>query len=84
MYFISSGCLQAELENENEQLGSGGFFGKIALLAEVSHTVNVRSHGFCQLLTLERRNFMQFLDANPDLKAHIEAVATERQVGSAV
>ena len=80
MYFISSGCLQAELENENVQLGSGDFFGEIALLAEVPRTVNVRSLGFCQLLTLERRDFMPFLDANSDLKARIEAVAAERRV----
>ena len=81
MYFISSGCLQAELENENVQLGSGEFFGEIALLAEVPRTANVRSLGFCQLLTLERRDFMPFLDTNPDLKARIEAVAAERRVG---
>jgi len=29
---------------------------------------------------LERRDFIPFLNANPDLKAHIEAVAAERQV----
>ena len=82
MYFISSGCLQAELEAENVQLGSGDFFGEIALLAEVPRTVNVRSLGFCQLLTLDRRDFLPFLDANPDLKSRIEAVAAERQVKS--
>ena len=84
MYFISSGALQAELENENVQLGSGDFFGEIALLAEVPRTVNVRSLGFCQLLTLERHDFLPFLDANPDLKARIEKVATERRVGWAI
>jgi hypothetical protein len=29
---------------------------------------------------LERRDFIPFLNANPDLKAHIEAVAAERQI----
>ena len=80
MYFISSGALQAELEKGNVQLGSGDFFGEIALLAEVPRTVSVRSLGFCQLLTLERHDFMPFLDANPDLKARIEKVAAERRV----
>ena len=83
MYFISSGSFLAELEHENVPMGSGEFFGEIALLAEVPRTANVRSLGFCQLLVLERRDFMPFLDANPDLKARIEAVAAERRDRSA-
>ena len=78
MYFISSGSVLVELEDQNVQLGSGDIFGEIALLAEVPRTANVRSLGFCQFLMLERRDFIPFLDANPDLKALIEAVAAER------
>ena len=63
MYFISSGCVLVELENENVHLGSGDIFGEIALLAEVPRTVNVRSLGYCQLLALERRDFIPCLDA---------------------
>ena len=80
MYFISSGCVQVELADQTIQLGSGDIFGEIALLAEVPRTADVRSLGFCELLMLERRDFIPFLNANPDLKAHIEAVAAERQV----
>ena len=80
MYFISSGCVQVELADQTIQLGSGDIFGEIALLAEVPRTADVCSLGFCELLMLERRDFIPFLNANPDLKAHIEAVAAERQV----
>ena len=80
MYFISSGCVQVELADQSIQLGSGNIFGEIALLAEVPRTADVRSLGFCELLMLERRDFIPFLNANPDLKTHIEAVAAERQV----
>ena len=69
-----------ELADQTIQLGSGDIFGEIALLAEVPRTADVRSLGFCELLMLERRDFIPFLNANPDLKAHIEAVAAERQV----
>jgi CPA1 family monovalent cation:H+ antiporter len=78
MYFISSGSVLVELEDENVQLGSGDIFGEIALLAEVPRTASVRSLGFCQILQLERRDFLPFLNANADLKARIEAVAGER------
>jgi CPA1 family monovalent cation:H+ antiporter len=80
MYFISSGCLQVELEDQNVQLGSGDIFGEIALLSEVPRTANVKSLGFCELLMLDRRDFIPFLNANKDLKAHIKAVAAERHV----
>jgi CPA1 family monovalent cation:H+ antiporter len=80
MYFISSGCIQVELEDQNVQLGSGDIFGEIALLAEVPRTANVKSLGFCELLMLDRRDFIPFLNANKDLKAHIKAVAAERHV----
>lgn len=78
MYFISNGCVQVELDNQIVQLGSGDFFGEIALLAEVPRTAHIRSLGFCQLLRLERSDFLPFLNDNPELKTHIEAVASER------
>ena len=78
MYFISSGSVLVELIDQNVQLGSGDIFGEIALLAEGPRTANVRSLGFCQILRLERRDFLPFLNANADLKARIGAVAAER------
>ena len=78
MYFISSGSVLVELEDQNVQLGSGDFFGEIALLVEVARTANVRSLGFCQLLKLERRDFLPFLNANADLKTRKAVVAAVR------
>ncbi len=78
MYFISSGSVQAEFDDQVVELGSGDFFGEIALLAEVPRTAHIRSMGFCRLLRLERSDFLPFLNDNPELKARIEAVAAER------
>jgi len=78
MYFISNGYLRVDLEPEPVYLGSGDFFGEIALLDERLRTANVVSLGFCRLLVLSRRDFLPFLDLNPDLKARIEGVAHER------
>jgi CPA1 family monovalent cation:H+ antiporter len=80
MYFISSGCVQVELDDQVVQLGSGDFFGEIALLAEVPRTAHIRSLGFCQLLRLERSDFLPFLNDNPELKTRIEVVAAERMI----
>lgn len=81
MYFVSSGSLLVDLGTEHVQLGNGDLFGEIALLAERPRTADVTSLGFCQLLMLHRRDFLPLLEANADLKAHIEAIAKERLTG---
>ncbi|MFQ5955345.1 MAG: cation:proton antiporter, partial [Kiloniellales bacterium] len=62
MYFISTGCVEVALEPEPRQLGSGDFFGEIALLREVPRTADVTAQGFCDLLTLSARDFHALLD----------------------
>ena len=83
VYFISNGCVSVALDDGPVQLGSGEIFGEIALLAEQPRNADVTSLGFSQLLTLHRRDFLPFLDAHPDIRTHIEAVARERLAGEA-
>lgn len=83
VYFISNGCVRVALDDGPVQLGSGEIFGEIALLAEQPRNADVTSLGFSQLLTLHRRDFLPFLDAHPDIRTHIEAVARERLAGEA-
>lgn len=78
MYFVSNGSVQVDLDSGPVQLGSGDIFGEIALLVEQPRNADVHSTGFSQLLTLHRRDFLPFLDAHPDLKRKIEALAAER------
>ncbi len=78
MYFISSGAARVQLEPEPVILGSGDFFGEMALLESVPRKVSVISEGFCDLLILATRDFNTLLDAHPTLRATIEQVARER------
>ena len=78
MYFISSGSLTVELEPEAVQLGSGDFFGELALVTHQPRTADVRAAGFCELLMLSTTDFQTLLEANPETMQIVEEVAHER------
>ncbi len=78
MYFISSGAVEADVGSEPVRLGSGDFFGEIALLRDQPRTADVTALGYCQLLALYVRDFRRMLDADADLRARITRVAEAR------
>ncbi|MBT8137597.1 MAG: cation:proton antiporter [Gammaproteobacteria bacterium] len=78
MYFISSGAAVVDLDAEKIQLGSGDFFGELALLKDSPRNADVTAKGFCDLLILWVQDFRQFLDDNPQVRSTIERVAKER------
>ena len=59
-------------------LGSGDFFGEIALLKDTPRTSDVLAETFSDLLMLDRRDFQQLVKDNPDLRETIEKVAELR------
>ena len=77
MYFISSGALEAGLEPP-VRMGSGDFFGEIALVTDQPRTVDVVAQSFCDLLLLYRQDLDELLQADPELQQTIEGVARER------
>ena len=78
MYFISTGAVEVDIPSHTVRLGSGDFFGEIALLKEMPRTADVTALSYCQVLALFARDFNQLLDANPDLRTRIERIAEER------
>ncbi len=78
MYFISCGVLTVHLSDKCFMLGSGDFFGEIALIAPRPRIADVVAKGFCELLALNRKDFKIFLKAHPHLKPTIEKIAQER------
>ena len=78
MYFISSGAVRVEVEPNPVILGSGDFFGEMALLSDQPRNVSVVAEGFCDLLALYTKDFRILLDQDPELKATIEQVAAAR------
>jgi len=78
MYFIASGAVSVLLHGQTIELGSGQFFGELALLTGHPRNADVVALGYCRLLELKARDFQELLGRNPGLKAAIEKVAAER------
>ncbi|MBT8113766.1 MAG: cyclic nucleotide-binding domain-containing protein, partial [Arenicella sp.] len=78
MYFISSGAVRVMLENNAVILGSGDFFGEMALLNSEPRMATIISDGFSELLTLYTQDFKRLLDQDDQLRSVIERVAQER------
>ncbi|HEY1384913.1 MAG TPA: cation:proton antiporter, partial [Dongiaceae bacterium] len=78
MYFIASGAAIVLIPGKPVELGSGEFFGELALLTGQPRNADVVSLGYCRLLELNSRDFLQLLAGDAELKGAIEAVAAER------
>ena len=81
MYFISSGCVEVAIEAQPVRLGSGEFFGEIALIKNYPRTFTVKALGFCDLLVLSDTDFNLFLDDNPDIRKTLSETANKRMDG---
>ena len=78
MYFISSGAVEVRILPASVQLGSGDFFGELALLVADRRNADVVALGYCQLLTLAARDLQRLFGTEPALRDQIHAVAQAR------
>ncbi|HTZ37546.1 MAG TPA: cation:proton antiporter [Stellaceae bacterium] len=79
VYFIASGAVEVRLpEGPHIQLGSGAFFGEMALLTNQPRRADVVALTFCRLLALRKADFDKFMAENPDARAEINRVALAR------
>jgi CPA1 family monovalent cation:H+ antiporter len=78
MFFIASGAVRIVIPDNDVELGSGDFFGELALITGRPRVTDVISLGFCQLLELGAGDFRALLAKDPALKAQIESVANQR------
>jgi CPA1 family monovalent cation:H+ antiporter len=78
MYFISSGAVEVRIQPTPVQLGSGDFFGELALLVADRRTADVVALGYCQLLILAARDLHRLFGTEPALRDQIQAVAQAR------
>jgi monovalent cation:H+ antiporter, CPA1 family len=80
MYFISSGAVEVRILPTPVQLGTGDFFGELALLVADRRNADVVALGYCQLLSLAARDLNRLFGTEPALRDHIRAVAEARTV----
>jgi len=79
MYFISSGAVEVRVPPMPVELGSGDFFGELALLEDAPRSADVVALSYCQLLTLAARDLERLFDTEPAIRAEIHAVAETRR-----
>jgi monovalent cation:H+ antiporter, CPA1 family len=78
MYFVASGAVGVAVGAGEVRLGSGDFFGEIALLAGRPRNADVTALGYCSLLALFAGDFARLLAEDTELKRAIDAVAQQR------
>ena len=78
MYFISSGAVEVLAGTQRIRLGSGDFFGEMALLSGRTRQAAVVTLGYCQVLFLSAADFRRFLKNYPAAEAEISEVAEAR------
>ncbi|OZI21281.1 sodium:proton exchanger [Bordetella genomosp. 9] len=79
MCFVASGAVAVHLpDNTTIELGSGEFFGELALLGEQALVPDVTSLGYSKLLMMSARDFRALLAHDADLRERIEKVARQR------
>jgi CPA1 family monovalent cation:H+ antiporter len=78
MYFVASGAVTVKLPGRSIELGSGDFFGELALLTGQPRNADVIALGFCKLLALSSRDLQPLLQRDEQVRQRIESVAAER------
>ncbi len=82
VYFVSKGEVEVAPRSRHDRikLPAGSFFGEMALLNGERRSADVTALDFTKLLVLRKRDFRQFLDKHPAVRAQIAAKAAERGV----
>jgi len=83
MFFISSGAVEVVLPQEWVRLGSGDFFGEMALLDQKPRNSDVVSLGYGRVLELPAVDFQRFLAKYPRARVEIELTAAARAQATA-
>lgn len=79
MCIVASGAVAVHLPDGTAiELGSGEFFGELALLGERQVNPDVTSLGYSKLLMLSARDFHALLARDADLRDRIQTVAKQR------
>jgi voltage-gated potassium channel len=78
MYFIAEGEVQVDVEPVPVILGSGTFFGELALLGDSIRTANVSTTKPSTLLILDLADFRTLMAHRPELARAIDAEGKRR------
>jgi CPA2 family monovalent cation:H+ antiporter-2 len=79
LYLISKGEVEVAIDGQRiNTLGSGEFFGEMALLSGDRRTADVTALDYSRFAMLSGRDFHRFLRRYPEIRARIADLAAER------
>jgi len=78
VFFIVSGAVEVTLPAGPVRLGSGDFFGEMALLSGQPRQADITALTYCRLLVLRKADFERFMTANPEAREAINRIAASR------
>jgi CPA1 family monovalent cation:H+ antiporter len=78
VFFIGSGAVEVLLPHRRALLGTGDFFGEMALLTGQPRAADVVAQTYCRLLELRKMDIDRFMANNPRAQAEITRVAATR------
>lgn len=78
MYFIADGEVEIDVKKESIRLGSGHFFGEIAVLHQARRSATVVALANTSLLVLGAQDLQLLMDREPQIAERIRRVVHER------
>ena len=78
MYIIASGAVEVKVGENTVRLGTGDFFGELALLTSHRRNADVTAMTYCRLVVLSRDPFFRLLEQQPEIGQTIRAIASQR------
>lgn len=82
MYFIATGAVRVEIGENTVFLGSGDFFGEMALLNNDPRNASVYSEEYCRLLVLYSRDFHPLLERDSTVRDGLQKMVEQRTQGN--
>ncbi|MDR6950943.1 voltage-gated potassium channel [Ancylobacter sp. 3268] len=84
MYFIASGEVELEFGDETAVLGTGQFFGEMALLHNTRRAATARARRRCMLLALDAEDLAEVIRHHPGIGQRIRSMAKDEDGPHAV
>jgi voltage-gated potassium channel len=79
MFFIAAGEVEIELPRKRVRIGSGHFFGEMAVLKDAKRSATVTAATRANLLVLEAQDLRALMNREPRIAERIRGVIRERQ-----
>ncbi|MFZ2868583.1 cation:proton antiporter [Zavarzinia sp.] len=79
VFFIAAGEVEVAVAGRKIRLGAGEHFGEMALMSGEPRSADVTAVDYCQLYTLDRRDFRRFLSLHPEVRIAVETTAAARR-----